>query len=78
MRYSAGRDAEGHTHADCPRPVLGSARVHPRSKPSAAAAFRYRVDDALAGLADFPDSGRVVPENPDLPSREVIVGSHRS
>ena len=46
-------------------------------RPSAAAAFRHRVDEALARLGDFPDSGRVVPEFPDLQFREVIVGSYR-
>ena len=46
-------------------------------RPSAVAAFRHRVDEALARLGDFPDSGRVVPEFPDLQFREVIVGSYR-
>ena len=46
-------------------------------RPSAAAAFRHRVDEALARLGDFPDSGRVVPEFPDLPFREVIVDQYR-
>lgn len=31
----------------------------------------------LARLGDFPDSGRIVPEFPDLPFREVIIDPHR-
>ncbi|MCZ7664361.1 MAG: type II toxin-antitoxin system RelE/ParE family toxin [Thermoleophilia bacterium] len=46
-------------------------------RPSAAAVFRERVNDALARLVDFPDSGRVVPEFPDLEFREVIVAPYR-
>lgn len=46
-------------------------------RPSAAAAFRERVNDALTRLADFPDLGRVVPEFPDLEFREVIVAPYR-
>lgn len=46
-------------------------------KPSAAAAFRHRVDEALERLGDFPESGRIVPEFPDLQFREVIVNSYR-
>lgn len=46
-------------------------------RPSAAAVFRHSVDEALARLGDFPDSGRVVPEFPDLQFRDVIVGPYR-
>lgn len=46
-------------------------------KPSAAQAFRDRVNSALARLGDFPESGRIVPELPDLQFREVIVDSYR-
>ena len=31
----------------------------------------------LAALADYPDSGRVLPEFPDLPFREVVVPPYR-
>lgn len=44
---------------------------------SAALAFRHRVNDVLARLGDFPDSGRIVPEFPDLPFREVIIDPYR-
>lgn len=46
-------------------------------RPSAALAFRHRVNDALLRLGDFPDSGRIVPEFPDLPFREVIIDPYR-
>jgi len=46
-------------------------------RPTAARAFQHRVNAVLARLGDFPDSGRVVPEFPDLPFREVIVDPYR-
>ena len=46
-------------------------------RPFAARAFQSRVNAVLARLGDFPDSGRVVPEFPDLQFREVIVDPHR-
>ena len=36
-----------------------------------------RVNDALAVLIDFADSGRVIPEFPQLGFREVLVDSYR-
>jgi len=46
-------------------------------RPAAALAFRHRVNNALAVLVDYPDSGRVVPEFSELRFREVIVDSYR-
>ena len=46
-------------------------------RPSAARAFQHRVNAVLARLGDFPDSGRVVSEFPDLQFREVIVDPYR-
>lgn len=46
-------------------------------RPSVAVAFRHRVNDTLARLGDFPDSGRMVPEFPDLQFREVIIDPYR-
>lgn len=46
-------------------------------RPSAALAFRHRVNDVLVRLGDIPDSGRIVPEFPDLPFREVIIDPYR-
>ncbi len=52
------------------------AYIH-RDNPSAAAAFRHRVEKELSRLKKFPDSGRLLPEFPDLPFREVIVNPYR-
>lgn len=46
-------------------------------KPSAAQGFRMRVNDALQVLVAFPESGRAIPEFPQLGFREVLVDSHR-
>jgi toxin ParE1/3/4 len=48
-----------------------------RENPTAAARFRQRAEEALRRLEAFPESGRVVPEFPDLPYREIIVSSYR-
>ncbi|HOX27315.1 MAG TPA: type II toxin-antitoxin system RelE/ParE family toxin [Candidatus Krumholzibacteria bacterium] len=48
-----------------------------RDRPDAARRFRDRAEEALRRLETFPASGRIVPEFPDLPHREVIVGSYR-
>ncbi len=45
--------------------------------PTAADGLRERSADGLAQLRDFPESGRVVPEFPDLPYREVLVSPYR-
>jgi len=43
----------------------------------AARAFRNRSMEALRNLIRFPESGRVIPEFPDLGFREVLVGKYR-
>lgn len=48
-----------------------------RDDPAAAARFRRRAEIALRRLQRFPDSGRVLPEFPELPYREVLVGRYR-
>lgn len=48
-----------------------------RENPGAAARFRARAEVVLSRLAHFPESGRVVPEFPDLPYREVIESPYR-
>jgi plasmid stabilization system protein ParE len=48
-----------------------------RDKPLAAIKFRQRVESVLRRLEEFPDSGRGVPEFPELPYREVIISSYR-
>ena len=45
--------------------------------PSAAVAFRDKALKTLSMLRRFPDSGRIVPEYPALPFREVIVAPYR-
>lgn len=46
-------------------------------KPSAAVNFRNRVENILRKLEDFPESGRIIPEFPDLPYREMIISPYR-
>jgi toxin ParE1/3/4 len=48
-----------------------------RDKPSAAVKFRDRAEKILQRLEDFPESGRIVPEFPELPYREVIISPYR-
>jgi plasmid stabilization system protein ParE len=48
-----------------------------RDDPAAAARFRRRAEIALRRLQRFPGSGRVLPEFPELPYREVLVGRYR-
>jgi toxin ParE1/3/4 len=45
--------------------------------PAAAQAFARRVRAAVVRLADFPLSGRVVPEYGRQRIREIIVGNYR-
>jgi len=52
------------------------AYIH-RENPTAANAFRHKAEKVLSRLRKFPQSGRVVPEFPDLPFREVIVSPYR-
>ena len=52
------------------------AHIH-RDKPSAAATFRQKVEKSLSRLKKFPESGRRLPEFPELPFREVIINPYR-
>jgi toxin ParE1/3/4 len=45
--------------------------------PEAAARFRQRAETVLRRLDEFPDSGRSIPEFPDLPYREVVIAPYR-
>ena len=45
--------------------------------PTAAVDLRERAATTLARLADFPESGRVLPEFSDLPFREVVIAPYR-
>ena len=48
-----------------------------RDQPSAARRFRERAERALRRLVDYPESGRSIPEFPELPHREVVVTPYR-
>lgn len=48
-----------------------------RDKPSAATRFRQRAEKSLKRLLEYPDSGRSIPEFPELPYRELIVPPYR-
>ena len=48
-----------------------------QDKPAAARLFRSKVEEVLRRLEDFPESGRSIPEFPNLPHREVIVRPYR-
>ncbi len=50
--------------------------VH-REHPSAAVALRRKVETRLRRLERFPGSGRMIPEFPELPYREVVVNPYR-
>ncbi len=48
-----------------------------RDKPSAGRKFRDKAEKLLRRLEKFPESGRIIPEFPDLPHREVIIKPYR-
>jgi toxin ParE1/3/4 len=48
-----------------------------QENPTAARQFRRRAERVLRRLQRFPNSGRVIPEFPELPYREVIVAPYR-
>jgi len=43
----------------------------------AAARFRQLCEKTLRRLEDFPESGRKIPEFPELPHRELLVTPYR-
>lgn len=48
-----------------------------KDKPSAAINFRNEAEKVLRRLADFPESGKIIPEFPELPYREIIISLYR-
>jgi plasmid stabilization system protein ParE len=48
-----------------------------QDNPIAARRFRKKAEAALRRLIRYPDSGRRLPEFPDLPFREVVVSPYR-
>ena len=45
--------------------------------PTAARKFRDKAESVLRRLEEHPESGRSIPEFPELPHREVIVRPYR-
>ena len=48
-----------------------------KENPQAAVKFRTRAERVLRRLTQYPESGRLIPEVPDLPFREVTVTPYR-
>ncbi len=48
-----------------------------RDSPAAASDFRDKAEKSLSRLKKSPESGRLLPEFPDLPFREVVVPPYR-
>jgi toxin ParE1/3/4 len=48
-----------------------------RDKQSAAKNFRTRSEKILRRLENYPESGRMIPEFPELPHREVVIRPYR-
>jgi toxin ParE1/3/4 len=48
-----------------------------KDKSTAAVSFRKRAEHVLRRLEKYPQSGRVIPEFPELPHREVVVRPYR-
>jgi len=48
-----------------------------KDKPSAAVSFRTIAEKILRRLEDFPESGRTIPEFPELPYREMVISPYR-
>jgi len=48
-----------------------------RDEPSAAQSFRKGSEHVLRRLEKYPESGRAIPEFPELPHREVVIIPYR-
>lgn len=48
-----------------------------KDKPSDALGFRRRSEQVLRRLERYPESGRVIPEFPELAHREVVIRPYR-
>ncbi|MGE0443212.1 MAG: type II toxin-antitoxin system RelE/ParE family toxin [Gemmatimonadales bacterium] len=59
------------------RQFLGIVAYILAHRPSAARRFHARAVAALRRLERFPESGRRIPEFPDLPYREVVLRPYR-
>jgi plasmid stabilization system protein ParE len=54
-------------------PYLAALAEIAQDRPAAARRLHARARRALSRLASFPDSGRPIPEFPELPHREVVL-----
>lgn len=57
--------------------VVGIGEFIAQSRPQAAANVVERLFDSVLRLAEFPESGRHLPESPRADLREVIHGNYR-
>jgi toxin ParE1/3/4 len=48
-----------------------------RDNPLAASKFREKAERLLRRPDEYPESGRLIPEFPDLPHREVVVSPYQ-
>jgi plasmid stabilization system protein ParE len=48
-----------------------------RDNPTVAISCRQKAEDILSRLSRHPESGRTLPEFPDIHSREVIIAPYR-
>lgn len=48
-----------------------------QDSPTAVQQFRGQAEAVLSRLSEFPESGRTIPEFPELPHREVVVRPNR-
>ncbi|NQT97856.1 MAG: type II toxin-antitoxin system RelE/ParE family toxin [Candidatus Marinimicrobia bacterium] len=48
-----------------------------KDNPTAAHSFRIKTESVLKRLIEFPQSGKVIREYPDLPFREIVVPPYR-
>ncbi len=56
---------------------VSAVRYIQKDDPTAARSFRVKAERSLVRLIDFPDSGRSIPEFPELSYREIIVPPYR-
>jgi toxin ParE1/3/4 len=57
--------------------VLSALAYSRQDNPPAATRFRHKTESVLRRLEKFRDSGRVIPEFPELPYRDVMVAPYR-
>lgn len=63
--------------ASARRQFLSALAYIRRDDPAAARRFRRKAERLLQRLQQFPDSGRLLPEFPAAPHREVVIPPYR-